>query len=138
MTYFMVSSIQPDGEIKDPHITVGQGNTLFTIKSVGLEKHHGNDMNYIVEVFYEHHMNNELLFDFKVTTTWRINGLDKVNIEIETKFLNHLLIRSVSHFHGVMSEQMRQKGYNIRLPQDPDFKWSIEFTKELMEKYSKS
>lgn len=137
MPYFNVLSIKTEGEVANPMV-MGQHSVDFFISNVGMEKHSDDDAHYIVTLSYSHSANNQHLFSLKVTTTWLIVKLKQDELERAKAFVRHLLIRSISVFHGVLDTKIKEKGWIIRLQDDPDLQRPIELTNDLVDNYFKS
>lgn len=135
MPYFNILSITVDGDIADPMV-MGQHSTTFDVSKVGMEKH-GDDAHYFAELDYEHHANGQFLFRIKVATKWLIVKPKQDELEKAKQFVRHLLIRSISHFNGVLDTKMKERGWMMRLPDDPDLRRAIELTNDLVENYFK-
>ena len=137
MPHFSILSIKTEGDVANPMV-MGQHYVDFNITNVELEKYGNDDVHYIVTIAYEHSANNNLIFKLKVTTTWLIVKLNQDELERAKAFVRHLLIRSTSVFHGVLDTKIKEKGWTIRLKEDPDLQRAIELTNDLVDKYYKS
>ena len=85
----------------------------------------------------QHYTNNQKLFRIKVTTKWLIVKLHDEDLERAKQFIRHLLIRSISHFNGVIDTKLKEKGWTMRLPDDPELNRAIELTNDLVDRYFK-
>lgn len=135
MPYFNILQIITDGDVENPMV-IGQHQENFGVSNVGMEKY-SDDAHYIVTLDYERYANGKFLFRLKVTTKWLIVKLGQEEKEKAKAFVRHLLIRSISIFHGVMDEKLRANKWVTKLPDDPDLKTPIELTNDLVDNYFK-